>query len=131
MKTKNLDAFGIALITTIGVIHLILMRGEYEEARYLGMLFAASFAGAIFAALGIYRGSLWGWMLGFFIAAGSFSSYVMRCTVGLPGVEIESWLNLYGMLSLFLETIFFVVVFEKALWRGTVLGNLDEQGIRS
>jgi hypothetical protein len=118
MKSKNLDLVGIVLITTIGVIHLISMRVENYQANYIGWLFSASFIGSIIAALGIYHGSIGGWMLGFFVAAGSFSAYVMSRTVGLPGMEIEEWLNPFGMLSLLLETNFLVLVFEKALWRG-------------
>jgi hypothetical protein len=123
MKSKNLDWVGIVLITLVGVIHLLLMRGEYNEAHYLGMLFAASFAGAIIAAVGIYRGSLWGWILGFFVAAGSIVGYVLSRTVGLPGMEIEQWLNPYGMLSILLEAVFLALVFQKARLKGTVLSR--------
>ena len=121
MKPRNQDWGSIVLITTIGVVHLMLMRGEYEEAHYLGTLFAANFVGAVAAALGIYRASLLGWMLGFFVAAGSFCGYIMSRTVGLPGMEIGEWQNPYGMLSLLLEVTFLVLVFQKSLWKGTVL----------
>jgi hypothetical protein len=120
MKSKNLEWIGIVLITIIGIIHLILMRGEYEEAHYIGMLFAANFVGAIIAAVGIYRGSLWGWVLGFLVAAGSLVGYILSRTVGLPGMEIEEWLNPYGMLAAVLELIFFVLLVQKAPWKGVV-----------
>jgi len=118
MKSKNLEWIGVLLITVIGVIHLILMRGEYDEAHYMGMLFAANFVGAIIAAVGIYRGSLWGWILGILVAAGSLIGYILSRTIGLPGMEIESWLDPYGMLSLLLEIIFFALVVRKAPWKG-------------
>ena len=120
MKPKTLEWIGIILITIVGVIHLILMRGEYEEAHYMGMLFAANFVGAIIAAVGIYRVSLWGWILGFFVAAGSLVGYILSRTVGLPGMEIESWLDPYGMLSLVLEVIFFALVIQRVPWKGVM-----------
>jgi hypothetical protein len=120
MKSKNPEWVGIGLITVIGVIHLILMRGEYDEAHYLGMLFAANFVGAIIAAVGIYRGSLWGWILGFLVAAGSLAGYILSRTVGLPGMEIEEWLDPYGMLSVLLEVIFFVLLIQKSPWKGAM-----------
>jgi hypothetical protein len=120
MKFKNLEWVGIVLITIIGVIHLILMRGEYDEAHYMGMLFAANFVGAIIAAVGIYRGSLWGWLLGFLVAAGSLVGYILSRTVGMPGMEIEEWLDPYGMLSLLLEIVFIALLVQKAPWKGAV-----------
>jgi len=120
MKTKNLEWLDITLITIVGVIHLILMRGEYEEAHYMGMLFAANFIGAIIAAVGIYRGSLWGWVLGFLVAAGSLIGYMLSRTVGLPGMEIEAWLDPYGMLSLVLEVVFMALLVWKSPWKGAL-----------
>jgi hypothetical protein len=120
MKSKNLEWIGIVLITIIGVIHLILMRGEYDEAHYMGMLFAANFVGAIIAAVGIYRGSLWGWILGFLVAAGSLVGYILSRTVGMPGMEIEEWLDPYGMLSLLFEVVFIALLVQKAPWKGAV-----------
>jgi hypothetical protein len=120
MKSKNLEWVGIVLITIIGVIHLILMRGEYDEAHYMGMLFAANFVGAIIAAVGIYRGSLWGWILGFLVAAGSVLGYVLSRTIGLPGMEIEEWLDPYGMLSLLMEIVFIALLVQKAPWKEAV-----------
>ena len=120
MKTKNLEWIGVVLITIIGVIHLILMRGEYDEAHYMGMLFAANFVGAIIAAVGIYRGSLWGWILGFLVAAGSLVGYILSRTVGMPGMEIEAWLDPYGVLSLVMEVIFIALVVQKVPRKGAV-----------
>jgi hypothetical protein len=120
MKSKNPENIGIGLITIAGIIHLILMRGEYNEAHYIGMLFAASFFGAIIAAVWIYRGSPWGWILGIFVAAGSIVGYVLSRTIGLPGMEIESWLNPYGIVSLVVEAIFLVLAFQKAPWKGAL-----------
>ena len=107
----------IALITVIGVDHLLLMRGEYDEAHYLGMLFVANFFGAIVAAVGIYRGSLWGWLLGLAIAVGSLIGYVLSRTVGMPGMEVEAWLQPAGILSLLAEAAFILLVVLIEPWK--------------
>ncbi len=120
MKTKSLEWIGIVIITIIGVIHLILMQGEYDEAHYMGMLFAANFVGAIIAAVGIYRNAFWGWIFGFLVAAGSLLGYFLSRTVGLPGMEIENWLDPYGILSLILEIVFIALIIQKAPWRGAI-----------
>jgi hypothetical protein len=120
MKSKNVELVGAFLLSIIGVIHLILMRGEYDEAHYLGMLFAASFFGAVVAAVGIFRGSIWGWVLGFLVAAGSFVGFILSRTLGLPGMNIETWLNPFGIVSLFMEVVFFALVIFKAPWKGLV-----------
>ena len=118
MKAKKLlDIIAALLLAVIGVIHLILMRGEYEEVAYMGILFGACFVGAIVAAVEIYRGSAWGWILGFFISAGSFVGYILSRTVGLPGMEIEAWLNPLGVASLAMEVLYFVTVVQNAPWK--------------
>jgi hypothetical protein len=120
MKSRLSEWSGIVLMSIIGVIHLILMRGEYDEAHYLGMLFAANFVGAIVSAVGIYRDSFWGWMLGFLVSAGSLAGYILSRTVGLPGMEVEEWLNPYGILSVLLEAVFFALLIWRAPWKGVV-----------
>ena len=51
---------GVVLIVACGLIHLISAPDHLQEATYVGVLFLASFAGALVAALGIYRDRLWG-----------------------------------------------------------------------
>ena len=62
---------------------------------------------SMIAAIGIVRGErLWGWGLGLLIAGGVCVGYIVSRTVGLPGMEVEEWLNSLGILSLVLEISF-------------------------
>lgn len=97
---------GILLIAALGLIHLLEAPEELEEATYLGLLFLANFSGAVVAAIGIYRNDRWGWLLGVVLAGGAFVGYVVSCTVGLPGLEVEEWLQPLGILSLLVEVLF-------------------------
>ena len=70
-------------------------------------MFGSCGVASIVAAIGIYRDArLWGWGLGLLIAGGAFVGYILSRTVGLPGMEVEEWLNPLGILSLALEVIF-------------------------
>jgi uncharacterized membrane protein YfcA len=97
---------GVLLIAALGLIHLLEAPEELEEATYLGVLFLANFGGAIVAAIGIYRNYGWGWILGVMLAGGSFVGYVVSSTVGLPGLEVEEWLQPVGVLALLVESLF-------------------------
>jgi hypothetical protein len=97
---------GISLIAVVGLIHLIEASEELEEATYLGPLFLANFGGAGAAAIGIYRNYRWGWGLGALVAGGAFAGYVISCTIGLPGLPVEEWLEPLGVLSLLVEALF-------------------------
>ena len=97
---------GASLIAAVGLIHLLEAPEVLEEATYLGLLFLANFSGTVVAAIGIYRNHRWGWLLGVVLAGGSFVGYVASCTVGLPGLEVEEWLQPLGLLSLLIEGLF-------------------------
>ena len=98
---------GISLIVVVGLIHLINSPEDLAEGSYTGLLYLANFFGALVAAVGIYRGSRWGWALGFLVAAGAFGGYVISRTVGLPGLPVETeWLEPLGVLSLLVEGLF-------------------------
>jgi hypothetical protein len=77
---------GIALILVVGLIHLINSPEDLEEGSYTGALYLANFLGALAAAVGIYRGKGWGWVLGLLIAGGAFVAYVVSRTVGAARV---------------------------------------------
>jgi hypothetical protein len=100
---------GVGTILAAGLIHLILVPEHFEEASYLGGLFAAHFVGAILAAFGIYRGRRWGWLLGALIAAGSLAAYAVSATIGLPGAEKGSLLEPVGVLTKVIEILFLVL----------------------
>ena len=97
---------GALLIAAVGLIHLLEAPEELEEATYLGLLFLANVGGAVVATIGIYRNYRWGWGLGALVAGGAFAGYVISRTIGLPGMPVEDWLELLGVLSLLVEGLF-------------------------
>jgi len=104
--------FGIALIVTTGLIHVMNASDSFQEAAYKGWLFYANGMGALVAAYGIYRGKRsWGWNLGLLIALGSLIGYVASRTVGLPHIpaEPDAWLEPFGVASLIVEGLFVAV----------------------
>lgn len=96
----------IALIVVVGIIHLIETPEYFEVATYLGILFLANFVGALVAAVGIYRGAGWGWVLGALVAAGAFVAYILSRTIGLPGLEEAEFFEPLGVVSLIAEAAF-------------------------
>lgn len=94
------------MIFVAGLIHLLLTREHFEEATYLGVLFAADFVGAAVAAFGIYQGHRWGWVLGALVALGAFVSYIFDGAVGLPGVEGHHFLEPVGIIAKTVEALF-------------------------
>jgi len=50
------------------------------------------------------------------MAAGSMLGYVLSRTVGVPGMEIEAWLQPLGILSLLVEGAFILLVAMKKPW---------------
>ncbi len=102
---------GVALIVIVGLIHLITTPHHFEAANYLGWVFLANFAGSLLAAVGIYRGTSWGWLLGVLIAVVSFVAYLISRTAGLPGTggEFVGHWNTWGIISLIVEALFVVL----------------------
>jgi hypothetical protein len=116
MKSKLLQGLAILLIIEVGLVHYFSAQHEFEEAALLGYLFMANFVGALVAAYGIYRQKMWGWGLGFAIAAGSLAGYIWSRTAGLPGLEAEAWITPWGLASLIAECLFVLLVFLRP-WR--------------
>ena len=103
--------FGIILILTVGLIHVIDAKDSFSDAIYKGWLFYANGLGSMVAAYGIYRNHNWGWKMGLLIAAGSFAGYVASRTVGLPYIpaEPETWFEPLGIASMIAEGLFVAV----------------------
>src|SRR5919202_2280908 len=98
---------GVALISLVGLIHLLVAPEYYGFAAYLGLLMIANFAGSVASAVGIYWGRAWGWWLGIVMAAGAFFGYIESRTLGLPGLPSwEPFTEPPGLLSLLVEGIF-------------------------
>ncbi len=110
---------GIALSLGIGLVHLIRVPDHFEVASYLGWLFIANFLGSLAAAVGIYRGTAWGWLLGVLIAAVSFVLFLVSRTLGLPATHHElvgHWSTL-GIISLIVEGLFVALYLSVAALR--------------
>jgi hypothetical protein len=69
----KLRIVGVALISLVGLIHLLVTPEYYGVAAYLGLLIFANFAGSmVVSAVGIYQGREWGWWLGVVMAGSAF-----------------------------------------------------------
>ncbi len=111
---------GMALISLVGLIHLLTAPEYLEEATYVGVLFLANAAGAALCAYGIYRGQSWGWLLGVLIAGGAFVGFIVSRTVGLPGapgILQEGFFDPPGILSLIVEALFVGLYLAKTFGR--------------
>ncbi len=111
--SKFLFWYGIVLILEIGFLHILTAQAEYEEAAYMGYLFAANFFGSLIAAFGIYHKQFWGWMLGLIIAVGSMLGYVWSRTLGMPDMNVEEWFSPYGIVSMTVEGVFIILALSR------------------
>lgn len=118
MNKTAFQWFSVGIIAVIGLVHLYMAPQEYGETPYMGILFGINFVAALIAAVGILRQENWGWLLGVGIAAGSMLGYVLSRTVGLPGMEIEEWLQPVGVFSLAVELIFMFMAATQKPWQG-------------
>jgi hypothetical protein len=106
VKSNFLRWLGIILILETGLLHILTSQAEYEEAAYMGYLFAANFFGALVAAFGIYHKQVWGWILGLVVAVGSIAGYIWSRTLGMPQMNVEEWFSPYGVIALTVEGAF-------------------------
>jgi len=113
MKSKIFHWLAILLILEIGLLHIMTAQAEYDEAAYMGYLFAANFFGALVAAFGIFHKQRWGWALGVLIAAGSILGYAWSRTLGMPGMNVEEWATPYGIISMSMEGLFILITLAR------------------
>ncbi len=107
---------GFLLIAAVGLIHLAMTHHHTEEyATYLGWLFVANFAGSFVAAAGIYRGTMWGGLLGALVAGAAFALFLISRTAGLAEAHhlVGHWSPI-GIFSLVVEALF-VALFLAAV----------------
>jgi len=109
MKSRILQWAGIALILETGLLHLYSTPRELSEAGYMGILFLLNFTGSFLAAWYIFRQKQSGWWLGALIALLSIAGYIQSRTIGMPGMEVESWLDPVGIVALSVELLFLLV----------------------
>ena len=118
MKRSVFQWLAIGLIVETGILHLYRAPQEFVEAQYLGILFVINFLGAIYAALKIFSNELWGWIIGLVVVLGSAAGYILSRTVGLPGMEIEPWLDPIGLTALAVEGFFIIALISSKPWKG-------------
>jgi len=116
MKSRLLHWFAILLILETGLLHIMTAQAEYEEAAYMGYLFAANFFGSLIAAMGISRRQQGGWIIGSVIALLSIAGYIWSRTLGMPGMQVEEWISPYGILAMSVEGIFLLLLLFRP-WR--------------
>src|SRR3954447_23707654 len=103
--SRKTTLWGTALITIVGLIHLLVLPEYFGFATYLGLLFILNALGTFASAVGIYLRKWWGWPLGVMMAGGAFFMYIESRTIGLPMLN-EGWLDPPGVLSLIVEALF-------------------------
>lgn len=111
-----LRGLGSALMLTVGVLHLVLVREHLMEAVHVGTLFILDGVIAFAAMVGITRGSFrWGWNLGLLAAGGALLMYVEARLVGIPAVSglpafrETDWFEPIGILAVVIESVFVVL----------------------
>ena len=121
MLPKKFTVAAVTLILVIGFIHLYEAPHAFEEMQMFGYSFIANCLAAIVAAVGIYRGArLWGWALGALIAGGSLIGYIVKATMGMPGMppEADAWTDPVGLAAVVAEGLFlgiFAFAWKKSL----------------
>jgi len=84
------EVAAVAAILGTGFIHAVEALDAFGEATYKGLLFIANGAGAVVAAVGVYRNRReLGLVLGLLVAGGAFLAYVASRTVGLPDCRLS------------------------------------------
>ena len=110
--SRIIKFLAIAAILGAGLIHVVEAREAFGEATYKGLLFVGNGAGALVAAVGIYRDQrALGWLLGLLVAGGAIVAYVASRTIGLPGLpaEPDAWLEPMGVAAILCETCFVIL----------------------
>jgi len=107
LRLGRARAVGVASALALAAIHLVEMPEEFEEAPYLGVLFAVGGVLLVAAAVGLVRrsSSRVAWVTGALVAIGMFAGYCISRTAGLPGLDVEEWGEPLGVLSLVLEVV--------------------------
>ncbi len=117
-------AGGIFLIVVVGLLNfhiphfLIEPTPQGTFATYLlELALLANVLGAVVAAVGIYLGHRWGWLLGVVIVSISVALYIAQETVGLPGLP-KMWLEPSRLVALLVEALFVVFAGRQLLTLG-------------
>lgn len=118
MKSRILQWLGIFLIFELGLLHFLGAQIEFLKSPILGYLTMLFFLGGLIATFGIYHRQVWGWTVGFLVAAASIFVFVWRRTLGLPGQIVEPWLYPYGLVGAVAAGLFIMLVLPQP-WKGS------------
>src|SRR3954466_15202181 len=94
----------IALISIVGLIHLVLVPEYLEEQAYIGVLFilGAIGCGLVAVLLGRAGADQRAWALGSLLSVGMGAGFILSRTVGLPGFHESEW-ELSGIVTVLAE----------------------------
>ena len=113
--TTRTKMLGAAVIMIVGLFnfhipHFVLERSPDSGARasWLELLFLAVVLGAVVAAIGIWRASRWGWLIGVLVVAVAVALYVIQESLGLPGMP-QNWFEPSRIASLIFDALFIAV----------------------
>lgn len=103
---------GIVLIVVTGLLTFhpphFLLEGRHPDTTAASLLeigLAVNLVAALVAAVAIWRGTRWGWILGIVIAAVAIGLYLAQQTVGLPGLP-KNWVEPSRIVALVTQALF-------------------------
>ena len=107
MVRTQIRRLAAALLTAIGVLHLVLAPEYLEEKAYIGVLFILGglTSLAVAARLWIRTTTAWAWVMGALLAAGMAVGFILSRSIDLPGFHESEW-ELSGVVSVLLEAGF-------------------------
>ena len=110
---RIITATGAGVLLMIGLTHMYKFLDHFEAAIYIGMSFAALFAGTLVSAFGITLGKKRAWALGAAICAVAIVGYVVSRTWGLPGLEeaVGAWDEPAGTFAVGAELLYLGLYF--------------------
>jgi hypothetical protein len=107
-STSTRRAVLAALVTGIGLIHLLDLPGKWDETRWMGIAYLGLIASTIVVTeLLVRTDAAVTYLMTAGLAAGPMIGFVLTRTTGLPGAtdDIGNWSEPLGLASLFTEAM--------------------------